>query len=288
MRFLHCSDVHITQDYAATPLSRLGWRRSLAMLELTIGGRAKSFEHAEGTLREIVFEMQRHSADHLLLSGDLTGYATEIEFQRVRSALGPFGSNRESCSVIPGNHDCFTPNAVKTGRFEHHFSHLLESDLPEYRREGPYPFVHLKGDDAAIVGLLSARVVPVPGLAYGRIGAAQLAGLSELLADPRIGHRAVLVMVHHAPFDQRGRPDSRAHGLRDADELLALLPGPRFAVLHGHIHQRYHHAATATRPHVFCAGASTQLGREGYWIIDVNHGRITDAQMHVPQSLLAR
>jgi hypothetical protein len=62
--------------------------------------------------------------------------------------------------------------------------------------------------------------------------------------------------------------------LLDADALLELLPGPRFAVLHGHIHHRYHHPATATRPHLFCAGSSTQAGREGYWLIDVDGGTV--------------
>ena len=288
MRFLHCSDVHITQDYSATPLRKLGWRRTLALLELGIGGRAKAFRNAPDTLRQITRDVERHGADHLLISGDLTAYATELEFQTVRDALGALAAQRSTCSVIPGNHDCFTPNAVRVQRFERHFAHLLESDLPEYCREGPYPFVHMKGEEAAVVGLLSARMVPMPGLAYGHVGNAQLAGLRELLHDPRMAYRAVLVMVHHGPFNQHGQRDSRAHGLQDANELLALLCGPRFALLHGHIHHRYHHAATVSRPHIFCAGASTQRGREGYWVIDVRDGVIAESAMHVPQSLLTR
>jgi hypothetical protein len=56
------------------------------------------------------------------------------------------------------------------------------------------------------------------------------------------------------------------------------LPGPRFAVLHGHIHRRYHHPATAKRPHIFGAGSSTQHGREGCWLIDVAAGQISAAR----------
>lgn len=282
MRFLHCSDLHITQDYAAAPFLRLGWRRWMAMFELTIGGRATAYRNAARTLAQIVQDVERHKADHLLISGDITGYATDAEFRLAREVLGTIADDRTTCSIIPGNHDLFTANAAKAHRFEQHFGHLLTSDMPEYQREGVFPFVHLKGDDAAVVGLNSAQVVPVPGFAYGTIGPAQLNGLRELLDDPRMRHRAALVMVHHGPLTAQGRPDSRMHGLVDADALLRLLPGPRFAVLHGHLHERYHHAATATRPHTFCAGSSTQRGREGYWVIEVADGVIRGGAAHIP------
>ena len=61
-----------------------------------------------------------------------------------------------------------------------------------------------------------------------------------------------------------------------------LVRGERFAVLHGHIHRRYHHPATADRPHVFGAGSSTMAGREGYWLIDTAGGRIREATAWVP------
>ena len=282
MRFLHCSDIHVTQDYASAPFLKLGWRRWLAMLEVTVGGRGNAYRDAKQTLRQIASEVGLHAAEALLISGDLTGYATIGEFEEAREALGRVADSSATCAVIPGNHDCFTPNAERTQRFERYFGHLLGSDLPEYQREGPYPFVHLKGDEAAVVGLRSARV-QLPGLASGTIGEAQLAGLAALLADPRMSGRAVLVMVHHGPLDARGRPDSAMHGLTDGAALLTLLPGPRFAVLHGHIHERYHHVATAARPHMFCAGSSTQRGHEGYWVIDVAGGVITKGAIHTPR-----
>jgi DNA repair exonuclease SbcCD nuclease subunit len=282
MRFLHCSDIHITQDYSSAPFLKLGWRRWMAMVELTVGGRATSYRDAKRTLREIVGDVARHEVDHLLISGDLTAYSTEAEFREAREALGTIADSRTTCSIIPGNHDLFTPNSAKAQRFEKHFGHLLESDLPEYCREGAFPFVHFKGDEAAVVGLRSARVVPIPGLAYGTVGAAQLAGLRDLLEDPRMKHRATLVMVHHGPLNAKGRKDTRMHGLVDGTVLLSMLPGPQFAVVHGHLHHRYHHAATATRPHTFCAGSSTQRGHEGYWVIDVTDGVIRGGVVHIP------
>ena len=284
MRFVHCSDVHITADYFALSFFRLGWRRWMALAELTVGGRARAYRRAPETLAAIAREARElHHADHLILSGDLTAYAMESEFVGARAALGEWAEDRRRCTVIPGNHDTYTPGSQRSGRFERSFGHLLESDFPEHRREGAFPFVRLVGEEAAVVGLKSARVPPVPGVSNGLIGPAQLDGLEAVVKDPRLAGRALLVVVHHAPLTHLGRPDRWLHGLRDAKALCRLLPGPRYAVLHGHIHRRYHHPATAERPHIFGAGSSTMAGHEGYWVIDVARGEITGGEKHVPQ-----
>jgi 3',5'-cyclic AMP phosphodiesterase CpdA len=282
MRFLHCSDVHITEDYFALPLHRLGWRRLLGLVELTVGGRAKRYARAPQVLSTIAREAQSRGVDHVILSGDLTAYALDGEFAGARRALGPLAEDPRRCTIVPGNHDVFTPGSIRTERFARHFGQLLHSDLPEYRREGAYPFVRLVGDEAAVVGLLSTRTAPLPGFPYGLLGEAQLEGLAALLKDPRLDGRAVLVTVHHAPRNRQGRADRWNHGLRDADALLRLLPGPRFAVLHGHIHERYHHPATEDRPHLFGAGSSTEAGHEGYWLIEVARGQVVGGQPHTP------
>ncbi|HEX4620465.1 MAG TPA: metallophosphoesterase, partial [Myxococcaceae bacterium] len=253
-----------------------------ALLELSAGGLANAYRHAEQTLSAIAADVQRMGADHLILSGDVTAYAMEAEFAHARAALGALADDKRRCTVVPGNHDTYTPEAVSSRLFERYFGHLLESDCPEYCAEGPFPFVRLLGEDAAVVGLLSARVPPVPGLSYGVIGKRQLEGLARLLTDARLRERAVLVVVHHAPLTRSGRPDKPSHGLVDARKLFQLVHGPRFAVLHGHIHKRYYHPPTADRPHVFGAGSSTQEGREGYWLIQVERGRVLGGEQHVP------
>jgi 3',5'-cyclic AMP phosphodiesterase CpdA len=282
MRFLHCSDVHVTQAYFRGNPFPLGWRRWIAMLELGIGGRSRAYADASSTLARIAGDVVRHRADHLVVSGDLTAYATEREFQGARAALGDIAADPARCSVIPGNHDRYTPGSMRTRRFEKYFGHLLGSDLPQYAREDGFPFVRLVGEDAAVVGLCSARVPWVPGMSFGRIGAAQLGGLRELIRDEKMKHRAVLVAVHHAPLRSNGEKDKPLHGLVDAEALFACIPGPRFAILHGHIHHRYHHAATSTRPHLFGAGSSTERGHEGYWLIDTKDGQFSQWRMCVP------
>ncbi len=278
---LHCSDVHITGDYKTPSLLSLGWRRMPALAMLFLKGRARNFEQAPQTLRQIMSDVERHHAEHVIVSGDVTAYSLEEEFDGARAALEPYVTDKRKCTVIPGNHDTYTPGTMRDLRFERRFGHLLESDLPEVAREGPFPFVRLL-DGAAVIGLKSARVPFVPGASFGVIGRRQLSGLDAALSDSRLAGRAVLVVVHHAPLTKAGVPDTPQHGLTDANALFKLVRGPRFAVLHGHIHHRYHHEPTAERPHIFGAGSSTQAGREGYWLIDVKDGRIAGGEMHTP------
>jgi 3',5'-cyclic AMP phosphodiesterase CpdA len=281
MRFLHCSDVHITGDYVTPTLGQLGWRRLPALGELYLRGRIRNFSNAPTTLRQIMSDAGRHQADHVIVSGDVTAYALEEEFDGASAALEPYVRDPKRCTVIPGNHDTYTPDTVREQRFERRFGHLLQSDLPEVAREDHFPFVRLL-DGVAIIGLKSARVPFVPGASYGVIGRRQLDGVDAALSNPKLAGRAVLVVVHHAPLNAKGRPDKPHHGLVDARALFKLVRGPRFAVLHGHIHHRYHHEPTAERPHIFGAGSSTQAGREGYWIINAENGRIGSFEMHTP------
>lgn len=285
MRFLHCSDVHITLDYFKLPILKLGWRRWIAMAELTVGGRAKRYLKAPSTLARIAADVDAHKVDHLIVSGDLTAYALDGEFKLARESLGSYAADKQRCTVIPGNHDVYTPGAHVGKRFEKYFGHLLESDLPEYAAEGPFPVVRLVGDDAAVVGLLSARVPAVPGFSFGRIGRQQLDALRALVEDPRMKHRAVLIAVHHAPLTRVGKKDRLLHGLIDAEALFEVIPGPRFAVLHGHIHHRYHHVASPRRPHLFGAGSSTEAGHEGYWVIETRDGEVIGGEPHRPSPL---
>jgi len=244
MRFLHLSDVHVTSDYGRHPFLRLGWRRWIALGELTFGGRARAFAL---------------QVDHVILSGDLTAYALPDEFQGARTALGRWAEEPRRCTVIPGNHDRYTPGAHRTRRFEQTFGNLLVSDLPDVAVEEGFPFVRLLGDRDAVIRR-------------------QRDALAALVRRPELEGRAVLVVVHHAPFGALGKPDRLLHGLVDAPALLALLPGERFALLHGHIHQRYHFPATEHRPHIFGAGSSTEAGHEGYWLIETSGGRIAHCE----------
>lgn len=280
LRILHISDVHVQIDYNERPWRSIGWRRVAAQLELKLARRAKRYAEAPKTLARLAAEAIRQGVDHVVLSGDLTALALDEEFEGVRKALGALADDPTRLSVVPGNHDVFTPGSHRKQRFENWFGHLLDSDLPELRAEGPWPNVRFVGDSGAIVGLSSARVPAVPGIAAGRIGPDQLAALVRICEHPKVRGRQIFVVVHHAPLRRDGKADRRDHGLLDAAELLRVCTkGGVAAVLCGHLHLRYTYQVQGG-PLVICGGSSTWLGHEGYWVIDAPRGQSLSAWEH--------
>jgi len=278
LRLIHVSDVHVQIDYRQVPWRRLGWRRAVAQLELQVFGRSRKYEQAEATLRQIAQDVPALRVDHVMFTGDFTALATREEFECARQALGPLADDPRRLSVIPGNHDRYTAHSVRDRRFEQYFGHLIHSDLPLYSADDGYPFVRLLGDALAVVGLDSTHLAPAPGLSFGRLGRQQLRLLARLLNDRAMRGRAVCVMVHHAPLHRHGGPDRMTHGLWDAAELLRVLAGRRCSLHHGHVHERYRHGASPSRPEIFGAGSSTALGDEGYWLLDWDGHRLVSAR----------
>lgn len=75
-----------------------------------------------------------------------------------------------------------------------------------------------------------------------------------------------IVLVHHAPVR-----DWPWHELRGRAALLEKTRNAA-AVLCGHKHERRREG------NVFCAGSSTERGKEGYWLLQVESGRVTSAE----------
>jgi 3',5'-cyclic AMP phosphodiesterase CpdA len=275
MRVMHISDLHFQADIPLRRFPSLGWRRLAAQAEYRLLGRRERFLLVASTVDRLLADAQRLQIDHLLVSGDLTALALWEEFEAARAALESWSGRM---TILPGNHDVYTPRAARERLFETAFDAELRSDLPDLCREGPYPIVKLLGSDAAIVALSSARVPLSPGIAAGWVGEAQRGALEAILADPRLSKRAVLVSAHHGPFRPSGRRDRITHGLRDAREVLTLSArGGAVGFCHGHIHHRYRIDANFGIP-IFCGGSSTQKGQEGYWIYDLAAGSLRSAE----------
>jgi 3',5'-cyclic AMP phosphodiesterase CpdA len=274
VKVLHFSDIHVQVNYAAIPFARLGWRRSLAQVEFRLLRRANKFKDAAATVRRIVSASQEMQVDYAVLSGDLTGLGMPEEFRAAREALGPLAVP-ERLALVPGNHDRFTRDDVHA--FDDVFGDLCVSDMPEHQLAGRFPYVRLVGTELAVIALDTSQLAPFPGFVFGSVRGPQFDALKAILADSRLAGRAVLVVVHHAPRTSGGGCDLPTHRLLAADRLMSLIPGPRHALLFGHIHQRYWHRATDRSPHLFGAGSSTQAGVTGYWIIEIQGGLVTDA-----------
>ena len=274
MRILHISDVHVQVDYDERPWRKIGWRRMAAQIELKLARRARRYADAPRAIGRLLADAERHGIDHVVLSGDLTALALDEEFEGVRNALGPLADQPDRLTVIPGNHDVFTPGSLRKKRFDRWFGHLLQSDLPELRGEGPWPHVRLLGEDVALIGLCSARVPPFPGIAAGQVGEDQLQALVKICAHPKLRGRAIHVVVHHAPLRPDGKLDRRDHGLVDALRLLeACRIGNVATILCGHLHNRYT-LSVAGGPQIVGGGSSTWRDHEGYWLVDSAGGKL--------------
>jgi 3',5'-cyclic AMP phosphodiesterase CpdA len=267
LKIFHISDLHFQTGGPDLLWLRHGWRRAIAHGRHLLGGRRRLFLEVEDVVRRLLAEAERLGASHLVVSGDLTTLALPEEFEAARAALAGWA---DRMTIIPGNHDRYTPESGRDRVFERAFGQALRSDLPDLCAEGEYPLVKLVGDEVALVGLCSARVTPLPGIAAGWVGALQRRALEAILRDPRLDGRAKLVVVHHGPFRPNGRPDRPQHGLFDAEALLDVAARADVtALLHGHIHHRYRVAGPGGLS-IFCAGSSTEKGGRGYWLYDVD------------------
>lgn len=274
IRVLHFSDVHVDVPLWQMPL------RDLIVPKRVLGGanlvlrRAPHFRAAREKLVALARFAEAESVDLAICTGDYTGLGTEPELVAARAAIAALTTRPLGYVTVPGNHDIYVDDAIKERRFERVFGDLLRSDLPEHAVDGPWPVVRLVGDTLAVIAVNSARPNPQLWRSSGRIPDAQIAALQRVVSDPIMQARTVLVITHYAPRRADGTPDHRTHGLENADALLdACAQLPRCAILHGHIHRRYHVRGPAGQK-LFGAGSATQDGREGFWLFEIEPERM--------------
>ncbi len=267
MKLLHVSDVHLEDGFAGVPRRLFANKRFAGYLNLRLK-RRRHFADAAAKIPLLAELARDEGVDAVLCSGDYTALGTPREIAFARAAMEPLVAASPAFSTVPGNHDVYLPDAL--GVFEREFGTLMASDLPEHAVDGPYPHVRLLGDHVAVVGVNSARPNPPITRSSGRIPDVQLDALRRVLADARVSERFVFVMTHYAPRLWSGEPDSRSHGLDNADAFLAACAGlGRGAVIHGHVHRCYTVRVPECPVPLFSAGSSTQAHGEGLWLYEV-------------------
>jgi 3',5'-cyclic AMP phosphodiesterase CpdA len=269
MRVLHLSDVHVT-----VPIREMPWRRMLNKRLLGAGNLAFRRGPHYARAREKLIALGRLAAeqdvDMVICTGDYTALGTEPELAAARQAIEPLLGRRLGFATVPGNHDVYLPDAVRTRSFERHFGALLASDLPDTRVDGVWPYVRLLDDDVAVIAVNSARPNPQPWRSSGFIPLVQLEALRALCADERLANRFVFVITHYAPRRADASADKLSHRLINADAFLDACSGlRRGAILHGHIHRRFQLSLPELTIKIFGAGSTTCAGREGLWLFDV-------------------
>lgn len=229
MRIVHLSDVHVWR-FVFNPL-RLAGKRAVGMFEL-VTTRARKFRLER--LRDVVERVASLEPDHVLITGDLTTTALPAEFRAAREALADLLADSGKATVIPGNHDRYTPGSVRYRAFEEWFG--------AFAPEGAYPWLRPLDVGTAVLGLDPTRSHIS---ATGRLPADQLARARALLADPAARPRRLIVACHYPlaapPFYERELAPKR---MKNADEVASWLAdvGPHVYCC-GHVH-----AAWAFRP----------------------------------------
>src|SRR5688572_31842686 len=105
----------------------------------------RAWKYRMESMPALVKHIEELRPDHLLITGDLTTTALEEEFRAVHDALKPLLRGPSSTTVIPGNHDRYTPEATRNGLFEKYFA--------EFAPSGTYPWLKRIGNGDAILGL---------------------------------------------------------------------------------------------------------------------------------------
>jgi 3',5'-cyclic AMP phosphodiesterase CpdA len=250
VRVGHISDLHVSDrsryprnGFAARDCDRHSVRLAKGLLD---------------ALREV-------DVDHLVVTGDLTFSGETREFERAADLLRPF-AEAGKLTVVPGNHDVWTEDAVETARF----LRLIGPDGRGMRKAQPsYPHVVPLGDDAVLVALDSARYGEDPWTTPGRLGTEQLRAAREIAREHAKLGRAIVLAFHHHVVLPPERVPSDMHVARmplgDADQVVRLVAEvPIAAVLHGHRHTAFRldlPGASGATP-VLCAGSASRVADE--------------------------
>jgi 3',5'-cyclic AMP phosphodiesterase CpdA len=256
VRIAHLSDLHLLSLEGAVPF-RLFNKRLTGYVNLRL---KRGSQHKAFAVEAVARAIRRHDVDHVVITGDVTNLALEVEFDLVkRLLLSDLGLPPEAVSMVPGNHDTYTRGAHRTRRFQAWFQDCMRSDLPELAAPetgGAYPFVHLRGP-AAIIGLTTALPRP-PLMASGELGRAQLRALARILEHPEVRARTPVLLQHHPWHNPASRAKTLFEGLWDADEEAAALADvERGLLLHGHLHRRVHRTLATSRGHLDAIGATS-------------------------------
>ncbi len=231
MRIGHISDLHILELDDPGPLKFLN-KRLVGGLNLLL---KRSDAHSTKVVEQALEHLDDLGVDHIVISGDLTNLALDSEFAAARRIVDGLRGGHDRVSVVPGNHDYYTPGAVRDNRFERHFDPYLRSDLPDYQLESGYPFCHLRAG-VAVVGLNSGIASPWL-FATGKVDADELAAADSLLDHPELRDRFKIVVVHHPLLPDEHHPIQFNRRLLNAQDVLAMVRQKDVdLVLHGHNH----------------------------------------------------
>lgn len=267
MRFLHTTDLHLLDLQGVRAWNYFN-KRITGRLNLALN---RGRKHSDVLFDAVASQLEALAVDRLVVTGDLTNLSLESEFalcSRKFEALGV------PITVVPGNHDAYTPGCVRSGLFERYLRAHMEG---ERNPDCPYPFLW-RGDGVAILGV-STAVATAPFVATGRIGPEQLETLGRMLDQAGREGRTRIVLLHHPPTPGVSKLRHDLLDLAAFGEVIARHGAE--LVLHGHEHRSLDTAlagpAGAVPVHGIASttSLSTREGRRAsFSVYDVGKGGI--------------
>lgn len=183
-------------------------------------------------LQALVEDLRLMAPDHVIVTGDLTHLGLPDELAQVSRWLPCLGAP-DQVTVVPGNHDCYSPSDWRNG------APLWEPYMRSDERSRsspatvPFPVVRERGG-VALLGVSSATSSP-PFFATGSVGSAQSSVIAQRLAAARARRQFRVVALHHPPLAETV---SWRRRLTDGSRLRkALTSSGVELVLHGHAHR---------------------------------------------------
>ncbi|PPQ36199.1 3',5'-cyclic AMP phosphodiesterase CpdA [Rhodoblastus acidophilus] len=258
-RLAHLSDPHIG------PLPRPKWRELLGKRATGYINwrRGRHRAHDMDALAALVADLRAQKPDHVALTGDVCNIGLPAEFQFAAQWMRTLGEPDE-VSLAPGNHDAYLRASV--GLMVREWRPWISGDAPGTG----FPFLRRR-EGVAVIGLCSG-VPTLPFVAAGKLGAAQLQRLEQMLDATRDDMRVVL--LHHPPVDGGGS----IRNLQDHRDFATVLArqGAEL-VLHGHAHSisRKVMAGPDGPIPVLGIGSASSIGRNprrraAYYLIDLD------------------
>ena len=271
MRVLHFSDPHFDLSLRRLPFKKWFGKRAIGALNL-LAGRGRVFDQAEEKIAALNCFIKENNIDLVLCTGDFTALGLAEELRSSAELIAPLTDVPYGFITVPGNHDIYAKDVISNNHFINNFSSAMQTDMPEYCTDGIWPFVRLIGENIAVIAVNSAKPNPVPWRSDGHIPTVQLESLDRLLDDERLSRRFIFVITHYAPRLQNGKPDTRLHGLHNADDYLSICKKiSTGALLCGHVHRCYRTSLDGLNADLYCAGSATIENHEGFWLFDISN-----------------
>jgi 3',5'-cyclic AMP phosphodiesterase CpdA len=245
-RLAHLSDPHLPPP--ALPQRGLSAKQRLSML----AWRRKRHRHRADVLNAITADVAQADLDHIVVTGDLTNFATPPEYAVASRWLEGLGSAHK-VTVSPGNHDALagTGGVARFAPWLRWLGDASDIQFPMLRRRGP----------VAILNLCSALPTALHK-AEGRIGPDQAGRLAGALRAAGESGLFRVLLVHHPV---RGGIVPRRAELVDHGLLRQVLQtAGAELILHGHSHEASLSHVGGPAGNIPVLGVPSASGAPGY------------------------